>query len=59
MTGLTRWEPFKTSWDPFRQIEDIEKRLSTMLGRPLAVREGGERGNDSGRMVPSRRYHGR
>lgn len=42
MTGLTRWEPFKTTWDPIKQIEDIEKRLAAMLGRPLAVREGGK-----------------
>ncbi|TKB71973.1 MAG: Hsp20/alpha crystallin family protein [Nitrospira sp.] len=42
MTGLTRWEPFKTTWDPFKQIEDIEQRLASMLGRPLAVREGGK-----------------
>ncbi|MBI5855077.1 MAG: Hsp20/alpha crystallin family protein [Nitrospirae bacterium] len=25
-----------------KQIEDIEKRLAAMLGRPLAVREGGK-----------------
>ncbi len=42
MTGLTRWEPFKTTWDPMKQIEDIEKRLSSLLGRPLGTRDGGK-----------------
>ena len=42
MTGLTRWEPFKTAWDPMKQIEDIEKRLSSLLGRPLGTRDGGK-----------------
>lgn len=42
MSALMRWEPFKTAWDPFKQIEDIEKRLSTFLGRPLGARDGGK-----------------
>ena len=42
MTGLMRWEPFKTTWDPMKQIEDIEKRLSSLLGRPLGIRDGGK-----------------
>ena len=42
MSALTRWEPFKTGWDPLKQIEDIEKRLSTLLGRPVGTRDGGK-----------------
>jgi HSP20 family protein len=42
MSALMRWEPFKTAWDPFKQIEEMEKRLSTMLGRPLGIRDGGK-----------------
>jgi HSP20 family protein len=32
MSGLTRWEP-ATRWNPFKEIEDMEKRLSSFLGR--------------------------
>jgi len=42
MSDLTRWEPFKTRWDPIREIEEMEKRLSTWFGRPLRRREGEE-----------------
>jgi HSP20 family protein len=34
MSALTRWEPLKGHWNPWRDIEDMEKRLSTLLGRP-------------------------
>lgn len=34
MPALTRWEPF-TRWSPLRELEDMEKRLSTIFGRPL------------------------
>ena len=32
MSGLTRWEP-TTRWNPFKEIEDMEKRLSSFFGR--------------------------
>jgi HSP20 family protein len=32
MSGLTRWEP-ATRWNPFKEIEDMEKRLSNFFGR--------------------------
>ena len=35
MSALTRWEPVMTRWNPFKDLEDMEKRLSTYLGRPL------------------------
>jgi HSP20 family protein len=39
MTALTRWEPI-TRWNPWRELEEMEKRLSTVFGRvPVA---GGE-----------------
>jgi HSP20 family protein len=39
MTALTRWEPF-TRWSPLKELEDMEKRLSTIFGRPLVSGNG-------------------
>ena len=41
MSVLTRWEPF-TRWSPLKELEEMEKRLSTMFGRsPMGT--GGEK----------------
>ena len=40
MSGLTRWEPFRTQWNPWRDLEDVEKRLSEMWGRRPAKGDG-------------------
>ena len=42
MSGLTRWEPVTTRWNPFKDLEDMEKRLSTYLGRPAVRTEAGK-----------------
>ncbi len=42
MSGLTRWEPFRSQWNPWKELEDMEKRLSALWGRPVA-KAGGER----------------
>ncbi len=42
MSGLMRWEPFRTQWNPWKELEEMEKRLSTLWGRPPA-KTGGER----------------
>jgi HSP20 family protein len=34
MSGLIRWEPTTTRWNPFKQLEEMEKRLSTYFNRP-------------------------
>ncbi len=34
MSALKRWEPLKGHWNPWKEIEDMEKRLSTFLNRP-------------------------
>ena len=34
MSALTRWEPLKGHWNPWKDIEDMEKRLSTLLRQP-------------------------
>ena len=37
MSGLSRWEP-SARWNPWRELEDMEKRLSTIFGRtPMAT----------------------
>lgn len=37
MSGLSRWEP-SARWNPWREFEDMEKRLSTIFGRaPIAA----------------------
>ena len=32
MAGLTRWEPL-TRWSPWKELEEMEKRLSSVFGR--------------------------
>ena len=32
MSMLTRWEPLRTRMNPFRELEEMEKRLSTISG---------------------------
>jgi len=39
MSGLTRWEP-TTRWNPFKEIEEMEKRLSSLFGRAPAATAG-------------------
>jgi len=37
MSSLTRWEPM-TRWSPWKELEEMEKRLSTIFGRaPVAA----------------------
>ncbi len=40
MSGLTRWEPFRSQWNPWKELEEVEKRLSALWGRPPAKAEG-------------------
>ena len=45
MSALERWNPFRASalWDPIRELEEMQKRLSSLLGRRLPLlRDGGE-----------------
>ncbi|OQW32730.1 MAG: heat-shock protein Hsp20 [Nitrospira sp. SG-bin1] len=41
MSALTRWEP-TTRWNPFKEIEDMEKRLSGFFGR-APISAGGDK----------------
>jgi HSP20 family protein len=40
MSALIRWEPL-TRWNPLKELEEMEKRLSTIFGRP-AIGTNGE-----------------
>src|SRR5262245_47505425 len=42
MSALTRWEPTMTRWNPFKELEEMEKRLSTYFGRPTPRTEAGK-----------------
>ena len=42
MSELTRWQPMMTRWNPFKELEDMEKRLSTYFGRPAVRTEAGK-----------------
>lgn len=39
MSTLTRWEPL-SRWHPLKEAEDLEKRLSQLLGRNVATGSG-------------------
>lgn len=41
MSSLTRWEP-TARWNPFRELEEMEKRLSSLFGR-TQVPTGGDK----------------
>ncbi len=34
MSSLTRWEPM-SRWSPFKEVEEMEKRLSQLMGRSV------------------------
>lgn len=40
MSGLTRWEPFQTSWNRWKEFDEMEKRLSSLWGRTPTKAEG-------------------
>ena len=42
MGALTRWEPFKMRLDPFKELEEMQNRLSTLFGRTPVRTEGGK-----------------
>jgi HSP20 family protein len=43
MSALTRINPFRgSSWDPFREIGELENRLEKYFGKPLPPGNGGK-----------------
>ncbi|BFU92940.1 MAG: molecular chaperone [Nitrospira sp.] len=41
MNALIRWEP-SSRWDPIKEIEEMQKRMSTMFGGWPARKDGGK-----------------
>ena len=39
MSSLTRWEPM-SRWNPFKEVEELEKRLSHLVGRHTPTGSG-------------------
>ena len=39
MSALTRWEP-AMRWNPFKELEEMEKRLSSFFGQARTARNG-------------------
>lgn len=44
MGALTRWDPLRGTrvWDPFKELEEMQTRLSRIFGQPPASKEGGK-----------------
>lgn len=42
MSNLTRWEPFQTRWNSFKELEQMEQRLATLFGHRVAKSDGEE-----------------
>jgi HSP20 family protein len=42
VSDLTRWQPVMTRRNPFKELDEIEKRLSTYMGRPAGRTEAGK-----------------
>src|SRR5882724_5125497 len=43
MNALTRWDPFTTRWDPFKEMEEMNRRMTSIFGlSPLRRGDGQE-----------------
>ena len=44
MKTLEKWNPFRVtaSWDPFRELEEMQNRLASLFGRRLPALQGRE-----------------
>lgn len=43
MNTPTKWTPFGTRWDPFRELEELQERLGSVFGTRLPlIKYGGE-----------------
>ena len=44
MTALQRWNPLRgtSTWDPLREMEEMQNRMAALLGRRLPLANGGE-----------------
>ncbi|MGA8656002.1 MAG: Hsp20/alpha crystallin family protein [Chthoniobacterales bacterium] len=48
MNTLSKWNPFNVSpgWDPFRELEEMQNRLSSFMGRRLPLLKGSGEGEE-------------
>lgn len=54
MNALNKFNPFRNlSWDPVRQIEDMEHRLEQFFGRPARATNGGKEGLTVAQWAPA------
>ena len=52
MNALLRWDPMsRTQWNPFKDREEWESRVATMLGTRAATGNGGQGSPDGGPVV--------
>jgi len=42
MSGLSKWEPLRAQWNPWKELQEMEKRLSNIWSRPLAKEQEGK-----------------
>ena len=42
MNVLQRWNPTRSVWDPFREMEEMQNRMAALFGRRVPLRDGGE-----------------
>ena len=41
MSTLIRWDPFRVQWNPLKERDELESRLSTLLGHRASTGNGG------------------
>jgi HSP20 family protein len=41
MNTLEKWNPFRSQWDPMREMEEMQNRLVSLFGRRMPLRRGG------------------
>ncbi len=42
MSTLIRWDPFRVQWNPLKERDELEHRLSTLLGHRASTGNGGK-----------------
>ena len=42
MSTLIRWDPFRVQWNPLKERDELENRLSTLLGHRASTGNGGK-----------------
>ena len=56
MPELSRWEPFRAQWNPWRELQEMEK-APVRLVRAFHGQRGGREGSHDGGRVGAARGH--